>query len=110
MNRERRSTGKKISENKDVDLTPTDMDSFKIKIFGNLCNLKCTMCNPNASSKIAAEFKKHGEWNKPAIINPSKQMDMNKFVMVRHVYKSYLPVHFMTKIVILFAYQATILL
>ena len=76
----KQSTLKKISENKDVDLTPTDMDSFKIKIFGNLCNLKCTMCNPNASSKIAAEFKKYGEWNKPAIINPSKHMNMNKFL------------------------------
>ena len=64
----KQSTLKNISENKDVNLTPTDMDSFKIKIFGNLCNLKCTMCNPN------------GEWNKPAIINPSKHMDMNKFL------------------------------
>ena len=76
----KQSTLKNISENKDVNLTPTDMDSFKIKIFGNLCNLKCTMCNPNASSKIAAEFKKYGEWNKPAIINPSNHMDMNKFL------------------------------
>jgi len=49
----------KIAENKDYNLEPTDMDSFKIKIFGNLCNLKCTMCNPKVSSRIAAESKKH---------------------------------------------------
>ena len=79
------STLEKIAENKDYNLEPTDMDSFKIKIFGNLCNLKCTMCNPLVSSKIAAESKKHKIkhngwiWQGPVEINPSKKMDMNKF-------------------------------
>ena len=78
-------TLEKISKNKDYDLEPTDMDSFKIKIFGNLCNLKCTMCNPMVSSKIAAEAKKHKIphngwiWKGPVEVNPSKSMNMEKF-------------------------------
>jgi len=75
----------KIRKNKNYDLEPTDMDSFKIKIFGNLCNLKCTMCNPLVSSKIAAESKRHKIkhngyiWEGPVEVNPSKSMDMPKF-------------------------------
>ena len=78
-------TLEKIAENKDYNLEPTDMDSFKIKIFGNLCNLKCTMCNPMVSSKIAAESKKlkipHNGWiwEGPVEVNPSKNMNMDKF-------------------------------
>ena len=76
-------TLRKIKENKDIDLEPTDMDSFKIKIFGNLCNLKCTMCNPLVSSKIAAEQKRLGtlpkDWEGPIIIDQSEKMDMEKF-------------------------------
>ena len=76
-------TLRKIKENKNVDLEPTDMDSFKIKIFGNLCNLKCTMCNPLVSSKIAAEQKRLGtlpkDWEGPIIIDQSEKMDMEKF-------------------------------
>lgn len=33
------------------------------KILGNLCNLKCLMCGPSASSKIAAEWKRHNIFN-----------------------------------------------
>ena len=51
--------------------------------FGNLCNLKCTMCNPLVSSKIAAEQKRLGtlprDWEGPIIIDQSKKMDMDKF-------------------------------
>jgi|TARA_A100001011_G_scaffold29004_1_gene28193 MoaA/NifB/PqqE/SkfB family radical SAM enzyme len=76
-------TLEKIKNNKNIDLEPTDMDSFKIKIFGNLCNLKCTMCNPLVSSKIAAEQKRLGtlpkEWKGPIVIDQSEKMDMDKF-------------------------------
>jgi len=76
-------TLEKIKDDRNVDLEPTDMDSFKIKIFGNLCNLKCTMCNPLVSSKIAAEQKRLGtlprDWKGPIIIDQSKKMDMDKF-------------------------------
>ncbi len=75
----KQETLKSILKDKNVDLEPTDMDSFKIKIFGNLCNLKCVMCNPHTSSKIAAEMKRHGEWSGNSIVNPSKKMDMDKF-------------------------------
>jgi len=36
-----------------------DLKYVNFKILGNLCNLKCLMCGPSASSKIAAEWKKH---------------------------------------------------
>lgn len=36
-----------------------DLIYVNFKILGNLCNLKCLMCGPSASSKIAAEWKKH---------------------------------------------------
>ena len=68
-----------IRENKDYDLKPKSLDSFKIKIFGNLCNLRCTMCYPGASSKIAAEHKKLGLHPGKSIINPYKSMDQDKF-------------------------------
>ena len=38
---------------------PEDLIYVNWKILGNLCNLKCLMCGPSASSKIAAEWKKH---------------------------------------------------
>ncbi len=81
-------------------------NSIKLKLFGNLCNLKCVMCAPLQSSKWAAEVIEHGplaiedpsvpdsslkeiahatEWpvrgfpaDKP-IISPFQQMDQAKF-------------------------------
>ncbi len=38
---------------------PKDLQYVNFKILGNLCNLKCLMCGPSASSKIGAEWKKH---------------------------------------------------
>lgn len=35
-------------------------NSIKLKLFGNLCNLKCVMCAPLQSSKWAAEIIEHG--------------------------------------------------
>ena len=68
-----------IRDNKDYNLTPKRVDSFKIKIFGNLCNLKCTMCYAGASSKIAAEYKKLGLYTGDSIINPFNKMDQKRF-------------------------------
>lgn len=42
---------------------PEDLVYVNWKILGNLCNLKCLMCGPSASSKIAAEWKKHNIFN-----------------------------------------------
>ena len=35
-------------------------NSIKLKLFGNLCNLKCVMCAPLQSSKWASEVIEHG--------------------------------------------------
>ena len=40
-----------------------DLEYVNWKILGNLCNLKCLMCGPSASSKIASEWKKHNIFN-----------------------------------------------
>ncbi len=80
--------------------------SIKLKLFGNLCNLKCVMCAPLQSSKWAAEIIEHGpltiedqsvpdgareeiahatEWPirefpaDKAVISPFQQMDKAKF-------------------------------
>lgn len=41
--------------------TSTDkFNSIKLKLFGNLCNLKCVMCAPLQSSRWASEIIAHG--------------------------------------------------
>lgn len=40
-------------------------ETVEVKLFGNLCNLKCKMCDPIYSSSIAAEQKKNGNWSGP---------------------------------------------
>ena len=57
------------------DIVPKEIEYLKLKIYGNKCNLRCYMCSPTSSSKVAADWKKHGEWNRPAIINPFLRMD-----------------------------------
>ena len=57
------------------DLAPTHIDHLKLKIYGNKCNLRCVMCSPDSSSKIAAEMKKYKEYNGPTIINPYADTD-----------------------------------
>jgi MoaA/NifB/PqqE/SkfB family radical SAM enzyme len=81
-------------------------NSIKLKLFGNLCNLKCVMCAPLQSSRWAAEIIEHGpltiedqsvpdtsreeianatEWpvrgfaGDKAVISPFQQMDQEKF-------------------------------
>jgi MoaA/NifB/PqqE/SkfB family radical SAM enzyme len=36
---------------------------------GNECNLACKMCNPHASSKIAAQLIRENKWSGPARVN-----------------------------------------
>jgi len=53
-------TLEKILNNDSNELESEDLQYVNLKILGNICNLKCIMCNPSSSSKIAAEYKKHG--------------------------------------------------
>ena len=48
-----------IKHLKNIDYTYEDLLYVNFKVLGNICNLKCVMCSPNASSKIAAEAKKY---------------------------------------------------
>lgn len=68
-----------IRSNKNHEIQPKQIDSFKVKIFGNLCNLKCTMCNPRASSSIAAESKKYGTYKGETRIHPYGKIDKKRF-------------------------------
>lgn len=54
-----------IKNYNDISYTaqPNDLQYVNFKILGNLCNLKCLMCGPSASSKIAAEWKKYNIFN-----------------------------------------------
>lgn len=56
--------GSKVKANvikhiKNINYTYEDLLYVNFKVLGNICNLKCVMCSPNASSKIAAEAKKY---------------------------------------------------
>ena len=44
-----------------VDISKAGIYLIELKSYGNLCNLKCLMCDELASSSIAAEMKKHKE-------------------------------------------------
>lgn len=46
----------------------SDLDYVNFKVLGNLCNLKCVMCSPSASSKIASEAMKHRKKSYPNLI------------------------------------------
>lgn len=67
-----------VRKNPNLDLSPKSIDHIKMKVFGNLCNLKCSMCTPTASSKLAAELKKHGQWGGPTIENSYDKIDKEK--------------------------------
>jgi MoaA/NifB/PqqE/SkfB family radical SAM enzyme len=56
---------------------PEDLVYVNWKILGNLCNLKCLMCGPSASSKIAAEWKKHDIFSHGNLI-ASERMPYNE--------------------------------
>jgi MoaA/NifB/PqqE/SkfB family radical SAM enzyme len=91
----------KTLENYTSYLDESHLDSINIKVLGNLCNLKCIMCGPEASSKILAErikkFPRDWEHYKgPTVLQPynSKTKDryfnelakisnsLNKFILV----------------------------
>jgi sulfatase maturation enzyme AslB (radical SAM superfamily) len=46
-----------VRNNPEKDLDPKYLEYVNFKSLGNLCNLKCIMCGPTASSKIFAEYK-----------------------------------------------------
>ena len=53
--------------------------SVEVKFFGNLCNLKCKMCDGLHSSSIAADEKKQGKWDGPIIYNGYERTNKDKF-------------------------------
>lgn len=67
-----------IAKNPNIDLTPTDIDHLKMKVFGNLCNLSCATCAASASSKYASEMKKYGLYDGPILQNPYSKVDKEK--------------------------------
>lgn len=48
------------------------------KLFGNLCNLKCVMCNPTSSSSIALDEKRKNNWNKPTHFRPYAEFSVQQ--------------------------------
>ncbi len=68
----------KVKYNPDIDLEPSDIDHLKIKIFGNICNLRCQVCTPYASSALAAEMKKYGLYNGPTLLNSYNSVSKEK--------------------------------
>lgn len=58
-NTKTQKTIEKFRDNAWAEIDIEDLQYVNFKILGNLCNLKCLMCGPSASSKIAAEYKKY---------------------------------------------------
>lgn len=54
------------SDPKAVKVTPRILEIFA----QNTCNLQCTYCNANLSSKIAQENRKFGEFNRDGVVIP----------------------------------------
>jgi len=61
------------------DLEYKDLIYVNFKVLGNICNLKCLMCGNSASSKIAAESKKYGEYDGPANLEPFNSETKSKY-------------------------------
>lgn len=68
----------RVNNNSKIDLNPQDIDHLKIKVFGNLCNLRCQVCTPTASSALAAELKKYGIYKGPTVFNSYNKIDKDK--------------------------------
>lgn len=51
------------------DLSSLEFESIKVKHIGNLCNQKCVMCSPSASSALALEAKNHFGWEDEIVIS-----------------------------------------
>jgi len=54
-----------------VVIQPTVLEIF----FNNQCNLSCVYCSPHLSSKINAEYVKHGRFEKNGLILQSRPID-----------------------------------
>lgn len=66
-------------------------ETVEVKLFGNLCNLKCKMCDPIYSSSIAAERRKNGEWTGPVHFDMWKEFDGEDTLMFYEDMKKILP-------------------
>jgi len=65
----RRYTNKQIVDSKETLVTSTLSPQHVELRLGSYCNLKCIMCNPYASTSIAAEYHQHiDKYNKFGII------------------------------------------
>jgi hypothetical protein len=72
-----------VEDNPEADLDPKYLQYVNFKSLGNLCNLKCIMCSPTASSKIFAELKqlepkKYKDHN--AIMNPYDEHTKDRYL------------------------------
>jgi hypothetical protein len=54
-----------------VVVQPTVLEIY----FNNYCNLSCVYCSPDLSSKINAEYVKHGRFEKNGVILESRTID-----------------------------------
>lgn len=66
-------------------------ETVEIKLFGNLCNLKCKMCDPIYSSSLAAERRKSGEWTGPVHVDMWKEFDAMDTIVFYEDMKKILP-------------------
>jgi len=57
-----------------------DLEWINFKILGNICNLKCLMCGPLSSSKIAVEWKLQGHQSGPAELIPFNETNKEKYL------------------------------
>lgn len=64
-------------QNKDLEYT--NLCYVYFKVLGNLCNLKCIMCVPSASSKIASESKKYFNFDGNTNLEPFNEHTKNKY-------------------------------
>ena len=62
-----------------IDYDYSDLVYVNFKVLGNICNLKCLMCGPTASSKIAAENKRYFNLESPAELQPFTTQSKNNY-------------------------------
>lgn len=60
----------------ETDVTAIEVTPRIVEIFAqNTCNLQCTYCNSNLSSKIEQENRKFGEFNQGGVVIPVTKVD-----------------------------------
>jgi len=62
-----------------IDYEYSDLEYVNFKVLGNICNLKCLMCGPTASSKIAAENKKYFNLEGAVELQPFTAQSRNNY-------------------------------